>query len=206
MVRMLLIVIIAALLAAFAVYSNNNRPPVQTQATSTPTTTESTAGNPVAYQNDALHFTMMYPERAEKRNTFDGFLPLTRTSVVGFSLPKDLFQGTNLSEAGVFVGATSTPNIVDNCLQPAAASNEATSSVTTFNGTIWNVYRSTGAAAGNIYDETAYRTVHGKYCFEVVELLHSGTIANYPAGSVTQFDMAKFSDILESIVQTFSFQ
>jgi hypothetical protein len=39
----------------------------------------------------------------------------------------------------------------------------------------------------------------------MVELMHSGNIANYPTGAVTQFDHEKVATILESIAQTFTF-
>jgi hypothetical protein len=138
---------------------------------------------------------------------FEGFLPVTKTPVIGFSLSTDLFQGTNLTEAGVYIGATTTPAIVSTCTAPQASAgeSEATSSAI-IGGTSFAEFDSTGAGAGNIYQEKSFRTVKSNACFEIVELLHSGQIANYPSGSVTAFDETKFSGMLDAMVNTFAFR
>ena len=76
---------------------------------------------------------------------------------------------------------------------------------TTINGATWNVFTSADAGAGNFYESKTFRTVHGDTCFEMVELLHSGNIGNYPAGTVVEFDKAKFQGMLETIAHTFTF-
>jgi len=114
-----------------------------------------------------------------------------------------MFQGTNLTEAGVYVGASSTPAIVAGCTSPTPNSGEteATSSMST-NGATFSEFDSTGAGAGNIYQEKAFRAVVAGSCLEFVELLHSGNIANYTSGTVTAFDQAQFSGILDAMLKT----
>lgn len=114
-----------------------------------------------------------------------------------------MFQGTNLGEAGVYIGATTTPKAMQQCTQPQKDLDEKAATSTTIGGQQFAVFTSTGVGAGNIYDEKVYRTIQNGQCLEIAELLHSGNIGNYPPGSVKQFDRAQFSGILESIVQTY---
>ncbi len=158
----------------------------------------------VKYTDPRYNFSIYYPSTATVRAAgFDGYLPLTQTPVVAFTLNPDMFQGTNLSDAGVYVGATSTPAIVANCTNADQNSGEtaATSSVTVGSVT-FNEFDSTGAAAGNIYQEKIFRSVVDGSCLEFVELLHSGNIDNYPSGTVTAFDEAEFSGILDAMFNT----
>lgn len=160
----------------------------------------------VLYTNTADGFLMYRPATAESKVVgFEGYLPLTQTPVVAFTLPNDLFAKTNLGEAGVYVGATTSPVIVATCTSPSTAAGEVASTSRTFGGYTYGVFTSNDAGTGNYYDRTAYRTVHNNICFELVEVLHSSQLGNFPAGTVTAFDRPTFSGYLDAIVNTFSF-
>lgn len=198
--RWVIIILVALGISAFAVYKNQERPATRDLvATSTPET-------PVLYQDDILGFKITYQQQDEMRNEgFESFLQVTAVPVVAFELPKNLFDKTNLLEAGVFIGASSSPAAKSACTKPLKDTSESVLGTTTINGALWNVFSSTGAAAGNLYETKSYRTVHGDLCFEMVELLHSGNIGNYSEGAVIEFDKAKFQTMLEAIAQTFTF-
>ena len=213
--RFLLWVIVAIVLiaGAFFIYDSQGAAPMP-PASSTATSTTAALpviipGTPsVIYEDPQSGFSMYYPSTALLETAgFEGYLPLTQSPVIAFTLNTDMFQGTNLGEAGVYVGATSSPAIVADCMNPSsdAGETQATSSQT-INGTAFSVFDSTGAAAGNIYQEKAFRTVENGSCFEIVELLHSSQIGNYPPGKVVAFDQAKFSSILDAMVATFAFK
>ena len=204
-----IVIIIVIGVVGYFVYSTQIEVPVVVGPTATST---ATADLPqiipdipsVKYTDSRYNFSIYYPSTATVRATgFDGYLPLTQTPVVAFTLNPDMFQGTNLAEAGVYVGATSTSTVVTNCTKPIenAGETEATSSMS-INGTTFSEFDSTGAGAGNIYQEKAFRTVIDGSCLEFVELLHSGNIDNYPAGKVTAFDEAQFSGILSAMFET----
>ena len=161
----------------------------------------------ILYQDSQYNFTLYRPATAEsKTDGFEGYLPLTQTPVVAFTLPKDLFTGTNLGEAGIYIGATTSPKILGACMSPDLAQGEsATTTTRIVGGATFGVFTSTGVGAGNIYDTTALRTVHNGTCFEIVELLHSGRIENYTAGAVTAFDRPQFIGYLDAMANTFSF-
>jgi hypothetical protein len=135
---------------------------------------------------------------------FEGYLPLTQTAVVAFTLPDQLFAGTNLTEAGVYIGASSSAAAVSQWDAPVADLGEKAAGSEDIGGVTFAVFTSTGAAAGNIYDEKVFRTLHDGICFEIVELLHSGEIGNY-GPEVKQFDRARFAGYLEAIVRSFAF-
>lgn len=213
--KALLWVILALIigLAAYFIYESQSAatipPPTTTATTTTADLPEIIPGTPsVMYQDPQYGFSIYYPSTTILKSTgFDGFLPLTQTPVIAFTLSRGLFQGTNLNEAGVYIGATTTPSIVSSCTEPSSQGDETeASSTATVNGTAFNVFDSTGAAAGNIYQEKTFRTVENGTCFELVEMLHSGQLANYPAGTIVAFDQAQFSGILEAMVDTFTFK
>lgn len=217
MKNILLIVAIAlVVLAGFLYYDGRTASTAvspSTQATTTPSSPVPPSiipGTPSAMYQDATYgFAIAYPATASIQTpdtySFGGYLPLTQTPVVGLALPADLFKGTNLGEAGIYIGATSTPAIVASCAQPDAQVDETAASSTAINGVSFGVFTSTGVGAGNIYDETAYRTVSNGTCFEIVELLHSGNIGNYPTGKVVQFDRPTFKAYLDTMVNSFAF-
>ena len=159
----------------------------------------------VRYDNAQLAFSLFRPETTSvETQGFGAFLPLTQTPVVAVILPKDLFAGTNLFEAGVYIGASSAPGIAAEWNLPAADSGEVPAGAQDINGLSFAVFTSEGAAAGNIYEERVYRFLSDDTCFEIVELLHSGNLGNFPP-NIVEFDREKFQGYLEAIVRTFSF-
>jgi len=159
------------------------------------------------YQNQEFGFKLWYPEGSDVRTQgFEGFLRATSdgANVVGVFLPENLFTGTNLAEAVVAIGTNPDPDALAKCGK-AADSEEKSSGTININGAEFNSFDATGVGAGNLYESKIYRTVHNGSCYEIVEMLHSGNIGNYPAGTVKEFDKPKFSGFLEKIVQTFAF-
>jgi hypothetical protein len=157
------------------------------------------------YENKELGFSLARPASTlVVAQGFEGFLPLTQTPVVALTLPEQLFAGTNLTEAGVYVGASSAAGVTSNWNVPVADSGESAAGTAEINGLTFAVFNSEEGAAGNIYLEKVYRTLHGGTCLEIVELLHSGEIGNYPP-DVKEFDRAKFEGYLEAMVHTLTF-
>ena len=190
-------------------------PETTTLAETTTSGEESTTSTTVAviipsvastkYEDKKLGFSVVRPKSTlVATQGFEGFLPLTQTPVVAFTLPEELFAGTNLGEAGVYVGASSSAEATSKWNVPVADSAETSVGMVEINGVTFAVFTSVEPAAGNIYEERVYRTLHAGICFEVVELLHSGNIANYPP-SIKEFDRAKFEGYLEAMMRTFAF-
>lgn len=160
----------------------------------------------IQYTNTAEGFSMYRPATTESKTTsFESYLPLTQTPVVAFTIPNTMFEKTNLGEAGIYVGATTTPLITSLCMIPDASQGEVASSTRTINDVSFDVFTSNDAGAGNYYDRTALRTMYNGTCYEIVEMLHSAQIGNFPAGTVTPFDRNEFIGYLDAMVNTFAF-
>jgi len=202
-------IIVLLLIGAFVWWNSGANPTAPTMSTSTAVTTTTgdiIAGVPNAtYTNSRLSFTITYPSTATSSAfDFSGFLPRTQTPVVSFVLPSSMSQGTNLGEAGVYIGATTTPAAMRACESPVSNGGETSVGTTTINGQEFASFTSSDAGAGNFYDSKIFRTYQNGACFEIVELLHSGNIGNYPAGTVSEFDKSKFQGILDAIVRTYA--
>lgn len=193
------IVVVVALGAGVAYYANTQ------QEISTPVVQERQiipGVSSIEYRDTEYGFSIEYPETATSSDTdFAGFLPLTQTPVKSFVLPASMSAGTNLSEAGIYIGATTTPKIVASCTASTLA-GETLVGTTTINGSVFSASTSTDAAAGNVYESAVFRTVHDGRCLEIVELLHWGNIANFPEGEVVEFDTPVFREYLEKMVDT----
>lgn len=168
------------------------------------TTTQSSILAGVADQtwvDSKLSFSIAHPsDFASSSTDFAGYLPLTQTPLVSFVVPQSMYKGTNLEEAGVYVGATSSPQALTSCTSPMQGE---TLSHETINGADFVVATSTEAGAGNLYESKIYRRIENGWCVEIVEMLHSGNIGNYTPGAVKEFDKAYFDGILDAIVHTY---
>jgi photosystem II stability/assembly factor-like uncharacterized protein len=110
---------------------------------------------------------------------------------------------TNLNEAYLVLAATSDPAVVSTCTQPSAQVGETVTGQVTVNNYTFTRSEFDGAAAGNLYEQIAYRTVVDNKCFEVIYLIHSGNISNYPAGTVVAFDQDALLKKFEAVLATF---
>jgi photosystem II stability/assembly factor-like uncharacterized protein len=121
-----------------------------------------------------------------------------------FIEPSYYYPTTNLIEAALELTATTNPAIVSTCTQPAAQSGETVTGQVTIHGYSFTQSELTGAAAGNRYDQIFYRTAAQGQCFEVIFLIHSANIQNYPAGTVVEFDRVRLLHQFEAVLDTFS--
>ncbi len=179
--------------------------PTTTAGTPTSIAPEMIAGVPsVLYEDDLL--SLYRPDTSAITNGgFEQFLPLTQSPQVAIVLPEELFDGTNLIEAGVYMGVKAVADLPGFWEDPYGPLEEAAGN-TDFAGLTWTTFTASEGAAGNTYDQRIYRTVSGDRCFEVVEFLHSGQIGAYEPGTVEEFDRAKFEGYLEAIVRSLTLQ
>lgn len=175
-----------------------------TQATTTAQTTIIPGSPNETYADQHLAFTIQYPATASTTNDFStGFLPLTATPVIGIELPASMFAGTNLAEAGVYIGATTSPDVMTACTDLSKVTGPVSTSTAQIGGQNFVEVDSTDAGAGNVYQQKTFRAFQNGSCLEIVELLHSADIGNYPSGTVQPFDQAQFQGILDAIVRTY---
>lgn len=170
--------------------TGENIPPATTATTTTIT--------------DPVHrFTLSYPT-----NTAAVAEEVSGTLVVGepavrVNLNSSFFEKTNLSEAAVIVGTSSTTVATAACLK--AAPGEKATSTRGFDGTSFKGFYALGAAAGNRYDVTSYRALIKGTCYEIQKLMHYGVFENYEPGSVTEFNRDEIDSKLTPIADSFKF-
>ena len=112
---------------------------------------------------------------------------------------------TNLSEAYFLIGSSADPQAVSTCTDPASlAAPEIVVGIEDINGVAFTKSESIGAAAGNMYEQIFYRTVHQNTCYEITYFIHSTNVGNYTPGTVNEFDRAllleKFDQTLSTLV------
>lgn len=205
---LLIIVSLAALLWITPGKVHTPQQTTETTQTSTDATQVASTTQPApitddkTYTNKNLSFSVMYPSVAVPSPVdFTSFLTLTQSPLASFTLPRSMFEGTNLGDAGVYVGASAKPNAITSC--GSAATGETAAGTETINGADFSVFSASDAGAGNFYESKIYRRLENGWCVELVELLHSTNIANYAQGTVKAFDKPYFGGILDSIVHTY---
>ena len=132
-----------------------------------------------------------------------GFQPFTLT------IPRAFEPQTNFADAKLTVGTSANPAAVAQCLiaEPSGAPNQLPTSTAAINGTVFTVFHFSGAGAGNLYETTSYRALHGGQCWAVEYTIHSSQIGNYPPEyGLRPFDETKVRDVLDRIVGTFKFE
>ena len=117
----------------------------------------------------------------------------------------DSYLNTNLIEAYLLFGSSTDPQIVASCTQTNSFGGpETIVGETSINGVSFTKSQGSGVAAGNIYEQTYYRTVYNGTCFEITYYIHYGNIGNYTSGTVSEFDrdalLQKFDRILSTLV------
>jgi len=113
-------------------------------------------------------------------------------------------MGTNLVEAYYFFGASNDPVYVNGCLQPPAnVENEIDKGSVTINGVTFVESQRGGAAAGNLYEQTYFRTVNQWTCYDITFFIHYADMGVYaPNLIVKEFDREALMQKLRAILAT----
>ncbi len=119
---------------------------------------------------------------------------------VKFIIPSTVATGTNLSaDSGVSVEQLPRAK---NCTGDIYLLASVTAYEVIENGTEYSFASSTGAAAGNLYEEQVYALATSSPCTAVRYFIHSTNIGNYPAGMVREFDRAALLSTFDKIRQS----
>jgi len=138
---------------------------------------------------------VLFPELYVTKSTVELALQLIDTKSL---------DHTNLSEAYFLFDASKDPGIVASCTQPLSASGpETVTGEVNINGIPFTRSEGSGVGAGNLYEQTYYRTAYQGSCYEVTFFVHSTNIGNYPADSgIREFDRESLKQKMESILST----
>ncbi|MFA6459429.1 MAG: hypothetical protein WCV79_03485 [Candidatus Paceibacterota bacterium] len=122
---------------------------------------------------------------------------------VKFTIPENMATGTNLSRDS-YVSVESLPVSGQSCKANIFLDGTHDIVEENQNDISYSVASSSGAGAGNRYDETVYAIGGTDPCIAVRYFLHYTVVQNYPEGTVREFDrdalVKEFDSIRKSLV------
>ncbi|MDE2311986.1 MAG: hypothetical protein KGJ93_02765 [Patescibacteria group bacterium] len=164
-----------------------------------PTVAPDSAADWQTYRNLDYGFEFKYPsDFAFTQPTYGGL----KQEIVQLRPAKNFYSGTNYVDSA-FTVSNDYVSKPAQCFLDSAG--KTLTSVETINGTKFYTGENVGAAAGNLYNSVIYRTLNKDWCTEITLTVHTGNIANYPAGSVTEVDQNKPLAVLRQMLSTFTF-
>lgn len=154
------------------------------------------------YASSTLGISLQYPAGYTRNDAYAYIVfPQKPISGVSFTIPLSVATGTNLSP-DTYVSVEWLPR-ARACTGDIYLRADVRTATLTEASTTYSVASSTGAAAGNFYEEWVYAIVGSKPCTAVRYFIHSTNIGNYPAGSVRMFSysalIAEFDSIRRSL-------
>lgn len=177
------------------VVDQNPEPPAQ--ATSTTAT----------YTSSRYGFTIRHPRDFSVADTYEyeGLGPGKEIPGISFTVPAVMATGTNLS-SDTRLSVEVLPSATPTCDAALFLYAAGTSTTRIDNGMTYSVASTSGAGAGNLYEETVYALTGSSPCTAVRYFVHSTQLGNYPEGTVRAFDraalMALFDGIRRSLTLT----
>lgn len=182
MAKYIIGVIVLILLAAGGYYmlnTNTTTAPVDTPVTLEPTTsTYATSTFSITYPKEfTIDDSYAYEQFAGK--------PIAG---VKFTIPLGVATGTNLS-ADSYISVESLPR-AKTCTGDIYIPANVKAKELTEDGVKYSVATTSGAGAGNFYEEQVYALSESSPCTAVRYLLHSTNLGNYATGTVRAFDRA----------------
>ena len=147
-------------------------------------------------------FSVTYPDgyMADDTYKYEG-VPKKPIPGVKFTIPGTMATGTNLS-ADTGVSVESLPRALK-CTGDIYVYENVKTADLIVGSTTYSVASTSGAGAGNLYEERVFAFKDHKPCIAVRYFTHSTQVANYPAGTVREFDraalLADFDKIRDSI-------
>ncbi len=157
------------------------------------------------YASSTLGFSIKYPAGYTVNDTYayDQFGEKKLIHGVKFVIPGTMATGTNLSGFDTGVSVEQLPR-AKNCTGDIYIQDNVKAEELTVGSTTYSVATTSGAGAGNFYEETVYAIPGSSPCTAVRYFIHSTNIGNYPEGAVREFDyaalVASFDKIRNSLV------
>jgi hypothetical protein len=176
----------------FSKFSSNTPPATtdttQTQTPTLQTYTSPTAGFSISYPNDfALNTAYAYSGFGEKKLIHG----------VSLTVPGSMATGTNLG-SDTYVSVEQLPN-AKKCTADIFIVDDVKASTMQEGSTTYSVATTSGAGAGNRYEESVYAIADSKPCTAVRYFVHYSVFENYPAGTVTEFNRAELLSSFDAI-------
>lgn len=166
----------------------------------------------VTYKNEAAGFSIRLPSlqvsttsndytyKLDESYRYQALGPGKDIGGIKFTIPPDMASGTNLGMDS-YLSVEQIPQS-QTCSAFGFLEGEASAVVVAEGSTIYSVASTTGAAAGNRYEETVYAVPGTNSCVAVRYFIHYSAIENYPVGAVKEFDHAALIKQFDAIRRT----
>jgi hypothetical protein len=151
-------------------------------------------------------FSIKYPPdyTTNESYAYDQFGPKKLIHGVKFTISGAMATGTNLSSYDTGISVESLPR-ARNCTGDIYISANVKATTFATASTTYSVATSSGAAAGNLYEEQVFAIKDSKPCTAVRYYIHSMNIGNYPTGTVREFDRAALISAFDKIRNSLTF-
>ncbi len=147
----------------------------------------------------SLKYPAGYTQNAEY--AYDQFGQAKLIHGVSFTVPAAMATGTNLS-SDTRISVEQLPR-AKVCSGDIYIKDDVRATKQTIHGIEYSVASTSGAGAGNFYEEVVYAISSSTPCTAVRYLIHSTNINNYPVGAVREFDRAallmEFDQVRDSL-------
>jgi len=152
------------------------------------------------YASSTMGFSVVYPKTytVNESYAYDQFGPKKLIHGVKFLIPDTMATGTNLSSNDTGISVEQLPHAL-RCTGDIYLQANVRSNPVTINGVNYSVASSSGAGAGNLYEEDVYALADSKPCTALRYFIHSTNIGNYPEGTVHEYDRAGLLEDFDSI-------
>ncbi len=158
------------------------------------------------YESGAAGFSIRYPAgfALDTNYRYQEMGPGKEINGTKFTIAPTVAAGTNLA-ADSYVSVEEIPQTRD-CQATLFLDHQSGVKAESLsdNGTDYSVASSTGAGAGNRYEETVYAIPGTNPCMALRYFIHYGVIENYPPGKVHEFDkqtlLAEFDSIRRTLI------
>ena len=171
-----------------------------------PASSPQAATQPATSTYTGSNFTVVYPSdfNVDPTYQYTSVSPTKPISGVKFSIPMTMATGTNLA-ADSYVSVEWLPH-AKKCTADIYIKDNVKAVDWPDKGVVYSYASTTGAAAGNFYEEDVYALPQSSPCTAVRYYIHTTDINNYPAGTVQQFDRAKLMDAFDGIRRSLTLQ
>lgn len=159
---------------------------------------------PKVYSNSEYGFSIRYPEnfKVEENYIYGNLGPHKEIYGVKFVIDPNIATSTNLSQDS-YVSVEEIPetNLCDASLFLSLPKGQTPVSLDE-NGTTYSFASTTGAGAGNRYEEQVFVLPGTRPCVAVRYYVHTTAVENYPEGTVSLYNRAALLATFNSIRKT----
>lgn len=131
---------------------------------------------------------------------YDALGPAKTITGVKFTVPIKVAVGTNLGSDS-YLSVEQIPNVTS-CSAVSFMQSGVKAQIVNDRDIVYSVASTSGAAAGNRYEETVYAIASSSPCTAVRYFVHYGVFENYATGSVRQFDKDTLLDTFDAVRRT----